>query len=162
MESTVRLGLPLLMAGQAQKDVTHNEALHAIDRLVALAVQSRTRAAPPAVPAAGAAYIVPPGTGTWPAAPDTLMVWDGHGWVATAAPAGTVAFIIEEAATCVKTASGWSSGWPAGGLTIGGRAVLAAPPVAVTVPAGGAVIDAEARASIAAIVGALLSQGIVM
>ena len=35
MPATPRLALPLIAAGQAQKDVTHNEAVLALDRLVA-------------------------------------------------------------------------------------------------------------------------------
>jgi hypothetical protein len=53
MSNTIRHSLPLLAAGQAQKEVTHNEALLAIDRQLQLSVVSRTRAQPPTVPVAG-------------------------------------------------------------------------------------------------------------
>lgn len=162
METTVRLGLPLLMAGQAQKEVTHNEALAAVDRLLALAVQSRSQATPPAAPMPGATFIVPSGAAAWAAPAGTLMTWDGHGWIAIDAPAGTSAFIVDEGSTSLRTPAGWSTGWPVGGLTIAGRAVLAAAPTAVPLPSGGAVIDIEARAGMAALVVALRAQGIVM
>ena len=41
------LSLPLLQASQAQKHVTHNEALMQLDLLVQLTVADRTRTAPP-------------------------------------------------------------------------------------------------------------------
>jgi len=60
------LSLPYLAPAQAQKHVTHNEALGLLDAVVQLAVQSRSQTEPPADPAPGARYIVPPGaTGAW-------------------------------------------------------------------------------------------------
>jgi len=53
MTDTPHLGLPTLAAAQAQKHVTHNEALHRLDALVMLAVADRDLAAPPAAPAEG-------------------------------------------------------------------------------------------------------------
>ncbi|MFC5421815.1 DUF2793 domain-containing protein [Bosea eneae] len=50
MSDTPRLGLPLLAAGQAQKHVTHNDALMRLDALVHLVVSSRTQTVPPASP----------------------------------------------------------------------------------------------------------------
>ena len=51
------MALPLIDAAQAQKHVTHNEALRLLDALVQLAVESRTLTAPPGSPAEGACYI---------------------------------------------------------------------------------------------------------
>ncbi len=48
MTNSNRLGLPLLDAAQAQKHVTHNEALAGLDALVHLSVSSRNVLAPPA------------------------------------------------------------------------------------------------------------------
>ena len=60
---TSRYGLPLLQAGQAQKEITHNEALARIDVLAQLAVDSRACAT---VPTADGTWIVPSNaTGAW-------------------------------------------------------------------------------------------------
>lgn len=59
MTDTPHLGLPTLAAAQAQKHVTHNEALHRLDALVMLAVADRDLATPPAAPAEGDRYLVP-------------------------------------------------------------------------------------------------------
>jgi hypothetical protein len=58
MSSTPHLSLPLLAAAQAQKHVTHNEALASLDALVQLAVKERNRPSPPASPAEGDRFLV--------------------------------------------------------------------------------------------------------
>ncbi|WP_052003583.1 DUF2793 domain-containing protein [Microvirga sp. BSC39] len=58
MSSTPHLALPLIAAAQAQKHVTHNEALASLDALVQLAVKERHRTAPPAAPEEGDRFLV--------------------------------------------------------------------------------------------------------
>ena len=41
MDETANLGLPYIMAAQAQKHVTHNEAIRSLDTLVQLSVKDR-------------------------------------------------------------------------------------------------------------------------
>jgi hypothetical protein len=66
MSDTPLIGLPLLEASQAQKHVTHNEALLRLDAVLHLAVISRALAAPPASPADGDRYLVAASaTGDW-------------------------------------------------------------------------------------------------
>jgi len=60
MTETVHLKLPELAAAQAQKHVTHNEALLLLDALVQLAVISRSLSSPPASPLQGDRYLVGP------------------------------------------------------------------------------------------------------
>ena len=61
MSDTPRLRLPLIAAAQAQKHVTHNEALRLLYALVQLAVIDRATAAPPAAPTEGDCHIVAAG-----------------------------------------------------------------------------------------------------
>ena len=64
--TTPNLGLPFILHGQAQKEVTHNEALIRLDALVHGSVRSRTLTTPPGSPANGERWIVPSGaTGAW-------------------------------------------------------------------------------------------------
>ena len=58
MEQTANLNLPYIMPSQAQKHVTHNEAIRLLDGLVHLAVRDRDLSAPPDTPDDGACYIV--------------------------------------------------------------------------------------------------------
>jgi hypothetical protein len=66
MPDSPNLILPYLAAAQAQKHVTHNEALSLLDGLVQLAVASRATATPPPTPLDGVRYLVPvAATGEW-------------------------------------------------------------------------------------------------
>lgn len=160
MSETPRLGLPLIAAGQSQKDVTHNEAVLALDRLVALAIASRNVAVPPPAPAIGACYIVPTGAAAAWGHPDgSLVHWQGAAWLAQTPRDGQIAVVVDEAILLVYLGS-WRSNLPVAGLAIGARTVLAASPAAITPPAGGATVDTEARAVLAALVSALQQQGI--
>lgn len=66
MSDTPRLGLPCLAAAQAQKHVTHNDALMLLDSLVQAGVKSRALATPPTAPAQGDSFLVAAtATGAW-------------------------------------------------------------------------------------------------
>ena len=96
MSDTTHLGLPYLAAAQAQKHVTHNEALTRLDALVQLAVIKRSLASPPASPAEGDRYLVAASpTGAW------------------AGQAGKIACLLDGAADIFKKAAGWqvAFGW---------------------------------------------------
>lgn len=160
MPETPRLGLPLLSAGQTQKDVTHNEALLALDRLVSLRVVSRSQAALPPAPLVGDCYIVPAaGAAAWGQPGGTLMHWLGPGWQAVVPDDGQIALVADEGVMLVHRA-GWQALWPVAGLLIGSRTVLDQPPASVALPTGGGVVDVQGRAAIAALVAALQQQGI--
>jgi hypothetical protein len=58
MSETTHLGLPFLAAAQAQKHVTHNEALLRLDALLHLSVLTRGLSEPPAVPEEGVRYLI--------------------------------------------------------------------------------------------------------
>src|SRR5207237_9871608 len=82
MTNTPRLALPAIEAAQAQKHVTHNEALTLIDALTQLAVESRTLTAPPGTPADGSCYIpAPAATGAWSRWGGQIALFSGGGWV---------------------------------------------------------------------------------
>jgi hypothetical protein len=109
-ETTPNLLLPYLMASQAQKHVTHNEALRLIDGLTQLAVESRDLAAPPDIPADGACWIVASGaSGEWTGWDgDVAMRADGA-WFRLKARLGWRAWAIDEGQLLVRTAAGWTA-----------------------------------------------------
>ncbi len=160
MPTSARLALPLLAAGQAQKDVTHNEAVLALERLVALRVVSRSASGPPASPAAGDCHIVAAtAAAAWGQPAGQLMHWQGSGWLAETPHDGQIALVADTGIMLVHH-GGWQDHWPVAGLAIAGRNVLAAPPATVAPATGGSVIDAEARAVLAALIAALQGQGL--
>lgn len=117
MSDTPRLGLPLLAAGQAQKHVTHNDALMRLDALVHLVVASRTQTVPPASPGETAAYIVPTGgTGAFADRQDDLAIFEDGGWSFLAPRAGWQAWVTDEAEHHVWTGTQWRRSQPESGL----------------------------------------------
>ncbi len=80
-ENSAVLSLPYIQPSQAQKHVTHNEALLRLDALVQSSVEARDQTTPPAAPEAGARFIVPMGgTGAWAGQDDMLAYYDGTAW----------------------------------------------------------------------------------
>lgn len=97
MSETTHLALPLIAAAQAQKHVTHNEALSALDALVQLAVKDMTLTAPPSAPGEGDRHIVAsPATGAWAGREGQVAAFFGGGWTFFAPRRGFVA--LDEAA----------------------------------------------------------------
>ncbi len=75
-DATTHLLLPYILAAQAQKHVTHNEALRLLDGLVQLSVLDRDLTAPPGSPADGDRYIVCSGaTGDWAGWDLNVALW---------------------------------------------------------------------------------------
>lgn len=162
-ELTDRYRLPLLQAGQAQKEVTHNEALATLDLLVHLAAQSRSVVTPPAAPAAGQCWIVPAGAvGAWAGSDGRIAAFGAGGWQMVDPRTGCLAWLVDEAIFVYHDGQGWrADGWPAAGLRVTGQQMLSAPAGAIAEAAGGPVVDAEARAVLAEILGALRALGLV-
>lgn len=97
MPTTTNLKLPLIAPAQAQKHVTHNEALTALDALIFLAVSSRRRTSPPAAPADGERHLIAAAaTGVWLGRDKSLAVFLDGGWRYYAPQAGWMARILDE------------------------------------------------------------------
>ncbi|MGQ3355565.1 MAG: DUF2793 domain-containing protein [Phreatobacter sp.] len=108
MSDTARLSLPVLAAAQAQKHVTHNEALVVLDRLVLLAVDSRSLSAPPAGPGEGGRWLVAAGAaGDWAGHAGDIAIREGGAWHFHAPRPGWLAYVVEEDLFVVRTAAGW-------------------------------------------------------
>lgn len=108
MDTSPNLALPYLLANQAQKHVTVNEALRRLDALVQLSVLSASLAAPPASPADGDRYIVPAGaTGTWAGTDLSIAAWQDGTWEIYPAAEGWRAWVADEARMAVFTSGSW-------------------------------------------------------
>ena len=145
LPTTPRFALPLLAVAQAQKEVTHNEALTLLDALVHAAVEGGPLAAPPAGPV------------------------DGQCWIVGAAPTG--AWTGQENAIAIRSGGGWRFAPPREGmratrLTDGAQlrfdGDLWAAPATVAVPSGGSIIDSEARTALATLILHLAAQGLLI
>lgn len=163
MTQSARLGVSYLQAAQLQKEVTVNEGFAAFDLVTSAAVDGFLLNAPPASPAVGSCYVV----GGSPSG-----VWAGHAFALAGYTAGGWRFIAPfDGLTALDKASGefatYASGaWEKGNVraakvSVGGNQVIGARQAAVADPAGGATIDAEARAAIGAILARLRTHGLI-
>ena len=162
MNETPRHRLPLLASAQAQKEVTHNEALLAIDRRLQIAALTFGGVEPPAAPVPGDCHIVGaiPG-GDWAGQAEAIAMFDGFGWHFTKPSTGFVAYLVEAGVLAVYN-HGWQvSAFPVAALRIGERIVLGVAPESVSAPVGGTVVDTELRAAFTSLLATLTAQGLI-
>jgi hypothetical protein len=107
-DNTTHLLLPYILAAQAQKHVTHNEALRLLDAMVQLSVLDRDLTVPPASPADGDRYIVASGaTGLWAGWDLNVAFWIDGVWLRLVPRPGWLAWIADEASSAVWTGAIW-------------------------------------------------------
>lgn len=139
--ATPRFALPLLFAGHAQKEFFVNEALLRADLVLHGTIEGEAQT-PPAVPESGQAWLVGASpTGVFAGQAGAIAGWTADGWRFVAPRDGLRVF--DRGAQAFRL---YSDGWR-----------LAAVPAA---PAGGATIDAEARAAIVSILERLVAAGV--
>ena len=113
---SLHLKLPYLAAAQAQKHVTHNDALRRLDGLVQLAVRASSLADPPEAPDEGDRYIVATGgTGTWAGHDGDVANFVDGAWDFDTPEVGWLAFDVAAGVLLAHQTSGWAavSGVPA-------------------------------------------------
>ena len=97
MEQTPNLQLPYIMPSQAQKHVTHNEAIRTLDALVQLAVLDRDLSTPPGSPAEGDRYLVAAGgSAAWAGEDDNIAAWQDGAWAFLAPRIGWLVWVVDE------------------------------------------------------------------
>jgi hypothetical protein len=157
-----RLKLPLLAAAQAQKEVTHNEALALADIAVQPVVQSVGPATVPTTPALGQCWIIgvlP--TGAWAGHAGALAGWTSGGWRFVEPFEGMQAWSLADGVMVRRGAAAWDIGAStAASLSVGGQQVVGSRRPRVPVPTGGTTVDTQARAALAAIIAGLETHGL--
>ncbi len=138
-----RHALPLLFAGQSQKEVIVNEALLAADILLHPAIEA-VASSPPAAPANGQCWLVgTAATGAFAGQTDRIAAWSEGGWRFFAPREGIRAYDIAAAAYRLYAGGAWR---------------LASAP---TAPTGGSIVDSEARDAISNIITSLRTAGVI-
>jgi len=113
MAESPLLNLPFLEAAQAQKHVTHNEALRALDAIVQLAVLDRDLSAPPGSPGDGDRYWVASGaTGAWVGNENKIAAYQDGAWEFYAPNEGWTIWIADEDVKLVWDGSALIPGLP--------------------------------------------------
>ena len=96
-DNSTILSLPLILPAQAQKHVTHNEALRVLDVVVQLAVKNRNLTTPPAVPVAGDRHIVAAAaTAAWAGQAGKIALFEDGLWQFFTPLAGWRAWVASE------------------------------------------------------------------
>lgn len=106
------LSLPYILPSQAQKHVTHNEALDLLDVVVQAAVVSRGLTSPPSTLTVGDRHLVGTGaTGAWAGEGNSIAVWggDAQGWRFVSPKMGWRVYVQESGVEVVWTGSAWQS-----------------------------------------------------
>jgi hypothetical protein len=139
--STPRHEIALLFSGQAQKELTVNEALARTDALLHPAIEGEA-SDPPADPEEGECWLVGTGaTGDWTGEDGKLACRQLGNWLFVA-PRDGMQMLDKSSGQQVRYLGGWQ---------------VAEPPAE---PAGGATPDAEARTAIVGLIDALRTAGI--
>lgn len=126
MDTSPNLSLPLIAAAQAQKHVTHNEAIVALDALVQLSVADRTRTLPPSDPVEGDRHIVgAPASAGWTGWDGSVALYSSGGWLRLVPRPGWLAWIAEEAALVIWNGTEWQAQTAAGSSLMLGVNALA-------------------------------------
>ena len=129
-------------AGQAHKELFHNEALARIDFLLHPTVQAIETDPTAIVPVVGQAWLVgPDATNDWLDHDDQIAGWTGNGWLFLA-PVALMRVYVESIDNFAVYRGAWQ-------VT-----------EAVAGPTAGTVIDSEARVAIDSILIALQAHGI--
>lgn len=138
---TRRLGLPLLFAAQAHKELFHNEALARIDALMHPSVEAESDV-PPNTPTEGSCWLVGTApTGVWAHAASALAIFQGGDWQ-FANPVPGMRVLNLSTGQFLHYFGGWQ------------KAEI------VEEPTGGLYVDSHARAAIGALISALRAAGI--
>jgi Protein of unknown function (DUF2793) len=108
MSETTNLSLPFLAASQAQKHVTHNEALIKLDALVQLSAMSRMLAGPPSDPEEGARYLVAaPAADGWQDHDGDIAAFQDGVWNFFTPKPGWRLWLADEAMLVIFDGSAW-------------------------------------------------------
>ncbi len=160
---TDRLALPLLAVAQAQKEMTHNEALTRVDALVQAAVVAVAPANVPPSPVPGQCWIVgPAASGAWAGQANALAMWTTGGWRFVAPVEGMLVWSIADSLPVRRIGSSWIAGITDGRvLRHNGVQVVGARSAAIATPTGGSTVDAEARTAIGQMLAALRTHGLI-
>lgn len=107
-DETANLALPYILSSQAQKHVTHNEALRRLDGLVQLVIHAETDT-PPASPPEGRCHAIGPApVGVWSGKAGKVALFEDGAWNYLAPKAGWIAWFEDGSRQKIWTGAEWS------------------------------------------------------
>jgi hypothetical protein len=105
---TPKLAMPFIMPSQAQKHVTHNEAIELLDMIVQLTLESASATVPSLAPVEGQAWALGAApTNDWTGQGGKIASWRGGGWLYVSPQDGWMAWCKDDTTLKVYTGGGW-------------------------------------------------------
>jgi hypothetical protein len=139
--TTPRLGLPMLFTGQAQKEAYVNEAHSLIDAVTQCTIEG-SASAPPAAPVNGTNWLVATGaTGDWAGQDGKIACYQSGNWLFIT-PFDGLRMFNRSTHQFIHYSGTWTV------------------PASVIAPSGGTTIDTQARTTLANLISALQTAGI--
>ncbi|MEE9381143.1 MAG: DUF2793 domain-containing protein [Hyphomonadaceae bacterium] len=118
MDASPNLNLPYLLPNQAQKHVTLNEALRALDALSQIGIVSRAQAVPPASPTEGVSYLIASGaSGVWLGESGQLAAYQDDVWAFHTPKSGWLVWVEDEQKLIIYDGTNWQETGSGGGGT---------------------------------------------
>lgn len=141
--TTARFALPLLAAGQAHKELFHNEAITLLDFLAHPVVETVANDPQSLTPQPGQCWLVGASpVDVWAGEAHNIAGWTDSGWRFLAPNTGMRVMIVAENRMAIFKDQSWASS------------------DALEPPSGGAVNDQEARIAIDSILAVLQTHGL--
>ena len=107
---TPNLSMPFIMPSQAQKHVTHNEAIEVLDTVVHLALEAAAATTPAPAPTEGQAWgIGTSATGAWAGKDGQIASWRGGGWFFVVPQDDWLAWCKDASDLKVRTGGAWQT-----------------------------------------------------
>ena len=108
MDKSENLAIPYIMSNQAQKHVTHNEAIRYLDALVQISIASRELNSPPNQMDTGTRYIVASNaSGEWTNKENQIAAFQDGAWAFYEPKSGWLAWSVEENLILVFKDNDW-------------------------------------------------------
>jgi hypothetical protein len=108
-EETTNLELPYILSSQAQKHITHNEALNRLDALVHLVIQ-QAASSPPETPSEGDCYaVLSSPTGAWTGKAGRIAFRQDGAWIFIRPRTGWIAWFAASSRQKIWTGDSWAN-----------------------------------------------------
>lgn len=118
MDVTANLRMPYILPAQAQKHVTHNEAIRMLDVIAQAGALDRDLTTPPPAPGEGDTYIVATSaSGDWIGHDHSLAAWQDGAWAFYEPQTGWLVWIADENTLVVWDGAAWILASAGSGVT---------------------------------------------